>query len=127
MSENSSVSDFSASRSYVIVAVGILILIAGTIFAYSADRHLEAGDLPADELAKQERIYAVSKIGSMVGFIIAIIPSVNILQNSLLNEKSKAETKTETKVETKAETKTDSDINIETKDESKTDVNKNEN
>lgn len=89
MSENSSVSYFSAKKFYVLVAVGLIIFAAGTLFAYSAKSHLKAEDLPAEELVKQERIYAAAKILSMVGFVIALIPSVQILQNTIQNERAK--------------------------------------
>ncbi|MDV0444530.1 hypothetical protein MmiAt1_00560 [Methanimicrococcus sp. At1] len=102
MSENSSDTDFSSKKFYAIVALGLIIFAAGTIFAYPAGVHLDDPDISAEEYAKQEKIYAVSKVGSMVGFIIALIPSVKILQNSLLKEKEKAE-KSNGKKETKDE------------------------
>lgn len=89
MSENSSVSSFSAKKYYALIAVGLIIFILGTVFAYAADKHLDAGDLPADELKKQDRIYAAAKIGSFIGFIIALIPSVRILQNTIEIERAK--------------------------------------
>ncbi|MBZ3935025.1 hypothetical protein [Methanimicrococcus blatticola] len=89
MSENSPVSVFSNKKFYVLVAIGLIIFAAGTVFAYSAKSNLKDKDLPADDFQKQERIYAVAKIASMVGFIIALIPSVQILQNTILNERAK--------------------------------------
>lgn len=83
MSENSSSSQLQTKRLYVFVAIGVLIFAIGTLFAYPADKHLDAGDLPPEELARQERIYAVSKIGSFIGFLIALVPSVQILQGTI--------------------------------------------
>ncbi|WNY28222.1 hypothetical protein MmiEs2_04060 [Methanimicrococcus stummii] len=89
MSENS-FSNFSAKKFYAIVAIGLIIFAAGTLFAYPAKQNLKADDLPIEELHKQERIYAISKIASMIGFIIALIPSVKILQHAIQNETAKA-------------------------------------
>lgn len=86
MSENSSSSQssqFSTKRLYVFVAIGILIFVLGTVFSYAAGQHLDAGDLPPEELVKQDRIYAVSKIGTFIGFLIALVPSVKILQGTI--------------------------------------------
>ncbi len=89
MSENSSVSYFSARKFYALVAIGLIVFAAGTLFAYCAKSNLKAEDLPAEEFQKQERIYAAAKIISMVGFIVALIPSVQILQNTIQKERAK--------------------------------------
>jgi TRAP-type C4-dicarboxylate transport system permease small subunit len=118
MSENLSVSNFSFKKSYMLVAVGLILLAAGTLFAYSANQHLEAGVLPPEELARQGGIYAAAKIISMIGFIIALIPSVRILQNALLNEKAKS-SGTKNCKDNKNEKNNKSDVDSETEDDKK--------
>ncbi|MDL2260979.1 hypothetical protein LJC08_01875 [Methanimicrococcus sp. OttesenSCG-928-J09] len=86
MSENTSSSEssqFSAKRFYVIVVIGLLIFSIFAVFSYAAKSKYESGDLTPEDVAKQKNIYAVAKIMSFVGFLIALIPSVKILQNTI--------------------------------------------
>jgi hypothetical protein len=74
---------------YVYVAIGILIFSIFAVFSYAArekldDEKANPGILSPEEKSKQSQIYAFSKIGSMIGFIIALVPSVRILQYSLV-------------------------------------------
>jgi hypothetical protein len=74
---------------YVYVVIGILIFSIFAVFSYAAsvkikDEKLNPGTLSPEEKSKQSQIYAFSKIGSMIGFIIALVPSVRILQYSLV-------------------------------------------
>jgi len=99
MSENPPESNFSAKKSYQFVVIGLAMLIIGIIFAYSSNQHLNAGTLPDEELSRQVLIFAASKVVSMIGFIIALIPSVRILQDMATSKKSKAETEHHVKIE----------------------------
>ncbi|MCL2863106.1 MAG: hypothetical protein FWE54_03320 [Methanimicrococcus sp.] len=75
---------------YVFAAIGILILAAGAVCSYTSKDKLKSGALTADEEKMQSNIYAVSKIVSTIGFIIAIIPSVKILQNEVKKKEPKS-------------------------------------
>jgi len=66
--------------------IGILILAAGAVCSYTAKEKLKSGGMTPEEEAVQRNIYAVSKIISMAGFIIAIIPSVKILQKEMVKK-----------------------------------------
>lgn len=90
MSENSS-SSFSSRKYYVIVAIGLIIFGLCAVFSYASHSKIESGTLSPEDLTAQRQIYVISKIGSMVGFIIALVPSVLILQNTVQNEKKKLE------------------------------------
>lgn len=91
MSENSPAPHFSAKKFYIFVAIGLIIFAAGTLFAYSAKHHLDDKSLPAEDQQREERIYAAAKIASMIGFIIALIPSVQILQHTIQKERENAQ------------------------------------
>ena len=90
MSEEASPSPVNTKKFYVYLVIGLLIFSIFAVFSYAADEKIDSGDLTLEELNKQRVIYLVSKIGSMIGFIIALIPSVRILQHGILklNEKN---------------------------------------
>ncbi|MDY0266609.1 MAG: hypothetical protein RBQ94_03015 [Methanimicrococcus sp.] len=104
MSEKSS-SSFSARKYYAIVAVGLIIFSLCAVFSYASHSKIESGELSPEDLASQKKIYAVTKIGSMVGFIIALVPSVLILQKTLQEEKEKLKTSSDLKESNKEEKK----------------------
>ena len=84
--DGSYLSHFSKKQFYVFVVIGLLILVGCAVFSYAADKKLESGTLTPEEAASQRNIYALTKIGSMIGFIIALIPSVKILQYEVLKK-----------------------------------------
>ncbi|MDR2944930.1 MAG: hypothetical protein LBU81_07645 [Methanosarcinales archaeon] len=99
MSEKLSASRFSAKKFYAFIALGLIIFAAGTLFAYSADSKsddLKINGGSAEEILKQDHYYAAAKILSFIGFLIALIPSVQILQHALLNENKKTAEKSNT-------------------------------
>ena len=76
-------SRFTKKQLYIFAVIGILILAAGAVVSYKAKEKLNLDGLPPEEETKARNIYAISKIVSMIGFIIALIPSVKILQNEV--------------------------------------------
>lgn len=84
--DGSYLSHFSKKQFYVFVVIGLLILVGCAVFSYAADKKLESGTLTPEEAASQRNIYALTKIGSMIGFIIALVPSVKILQYEVLKK-----------------------------------------
>jgi len=81
--EGSFFSRLTKKQLYIFAMIGILVLAAGAVLSYTAKEKLKSDGLTPEEEAKESYIYAVSKIISMVGFIIALIPSVKILQNTI--------------------------------------------
>lgn len=88
MSEITS-SEFSPKKFYVFVAIGLIIFGICTVFSYASKDKINSGDLSGDDLSTQKYIYSISKIGSMIGFIIALVPSVLILQKTVQKERDK--------------------------------------
>ncbi|MCL2549474.1 MAG: hypothetical protein FWE78_00790 [Methanimicrococcus sp.] len=76
---------------YILAVAGILILAAGAACSYMAKEKLKSGALTPEDEAAARNIYAVSKIVSMAGFIIALIPSVKILQNEVSKKNPRKE------------------------------------
>lgn len=84
MTENDSfLSRLTTKQLYTFAAIGILILAAGAVCSFSSKDKLKSGGLTSEEETAQSSIYAVSKIVSMIGFFIALIPSVKILMNEV--------------------------------------------
>jgi hypothetical protein len=75
----------NTTKFYVFVAIGLLIFSFFAVLSYGAREKLNSEDLTPEETSNQRLIYAVSKIGSMIGFVIALIPSVRILQAGFIN------------------------------------------
>ena len=65
------------------VVVGLIIFAACFVFSYAAKDKLKSDDLTADERSKQILIQSFSMIGLMIGFIIALVPSVFIFQKGI--------------------------------------------
>ena len=68
---------------YALIVIGLIIFSACAVFSYTFAKKLDAPDLTDEERSKQEVNYFFSKIGSTIGFLIALIPSVKILQKGL--------------------------------------------
>lgn len=89
MSESEKLSSgFSSKKFYVIVAIGLLIFAGGALFAYGAKTKLSSDTLLPEERSQQTLIFVVSQMTSLIGFIVALIPSVKILQNTVQKEKA---------------------------------------
>ena len=85
MSENQTfLSQFTTKQFYVLVVIGILIASACFVFSYSAKAKSKSGTLTVEEEHKQAQIRVFASIGFVIGFIIALIPSILILQKELL-------------------------------------------
>ena len=76
-------SRFTKKQLYIVVVIGLLIFAAGAVYSYLSKDKLKSGGLTPEEEAAESNIYALSKILSMAGFIIALIPSVQILKNEI--------------------------------------------
>ncbi|WNY27236.1 hypothetical protein MsAm2_10280 [Methanolapillus ohkumae] len=85
-------SRFTTKQFYVFVAIGLMLLIVFSFFAYTSGNKFENESLPQEERDTQGTIYVISKIGQMVGFLIALIPSIGILKKEM--EKYKEENPT---------------------------------
>jgi len=84
MSEDQSFfSQFTTKQFYVVVAIGLIIFATFAIFAYAAKDKLKSDSLTMEEQSKQILIQSFSQIGSFIGFLIALIPSVKILQREV--------------------------------------------
>jgi hypothetical protein len=75
----------NTTKFYVYVAIGLLIFSFFAVLSYGAREKLDSGDLTPEEISDQRLIYAASKIGATIGFIVALIPSVRILQAGFIN------------------------------------------
>jgi len=85
MSENQSfLSQFTTKQFYVLVVIGILIASACFVFSYSANAKSKSGSLTVEEEHKQAQIRVFASIGFVIGFIIALLPSILLLQKELL-------------------------------------------
>ena len=77
-------SQFTTKQFYVLVVIGILIASACFVFSYSANAKSKSGTLTVEEEHKQAQIRVFASIGFVIGFIIALVPSIRILQKELL-------------------------------------------
>jgi len=76
-------SQFTTKKLYVMVAIGIIIFASCFVFSYAAKDKLKSDNLTAEERSTQNLILFVSTIGFMIGFIVALVPSVFIFQKGI--------------------------------------------
>ncbi|WP_338099291.1 hypothetical protein [Methanolapillus africanus] len=81
--EQTLLSKFSTKQFYTFVALGLIILVLFSFFAYTSKTKLKDDTLTPDEISTQSTIYVISKIGQVVGFLVALIPSIGILQKEI--------------------------------------------
>jgi uncharacterized membrane protein YgaE (UPF0421/DUF939 family) len=121
-------SRFTKKQLYRFVLVGVSIFLLFILIYAFAKIRIESGALTPNELDRYGLIVAVSIIGTMIGFIIALIPSVQIFLRDIETLKAKGKTDDSKKDKSKNnESKNDDLKNDESKnDESKNDESKND-
>ncbi|WNY24589.1 hypothetical protein [Methanolapillus millepedarum] len=89
MSEDQTfLSRFSTKQFYTFVAIGLILLVLFSFFAYTSKAKLKDETLSPEEETTQSTIYIISKIGQVVGFLVALVPSIGILQKEIEKYKS---------------------------------------
>jgi TRAP-type C4-dicarboxylate transport system permease small subunit len=93
MSKKSFFSRFTKKQLYAFIMIGIAISLIFLALSYSVKVKIESGQLTPEESTRQTIIYFLTCIGTTIGFIIALIPSVKIFQRDFESLKTKNEDK----------------------------------
>lgn len=60
----------------ILILIGIVLLVAGAFSTWTIRKSLNSGDLSEDEDAAYQKYYFIAKMVFLVGFIVALVPSV---------------------------------------------------